>query len=102
MNFAIVQKSVMLIRIGHTCVALKHKKTDLSLETSSEINFKFVNCLPLTKQIGNIKCVVIFDISRFFDNFLLPNQVDLSAHCSYYFSTSNALRLRCNNTLIFL
>ena len=45
MNFATVRaqkKLVMLIRIGHTCVALKHKKTDLSLETSSEINFKFI------------------------------------------------------------
>ena len=46
----------MLIGIGHTCVALKHKKTDLSLEKSSEINFEFIkfvkeklNCLPLTK-----------------------------------------------------
>ena len=37
----------MIIIIGHTCVALKHKKTDLSLETSSEINFeiKFVKDL---------------------------------------------------------
>ena len=48
----------MLIRIRHTCVALLHKKTvlSLSLETSSEINFesiKFVKkgkCLPLTKN----------------------------------------------------
>ena len=49
------RKFVMLIRIGHTCVILKHKKTDLPLETSSEINSKFiifvknVNYLPLTK-----------------------------------------------------
>ena len=55
LNFAIVhaqEKIAMLIKFGHTCVALKCKKTDLSLETSSEINFefiKFVNCLPLTK-----------------------------------------------------
>ena len=48
-------KIVMLIRISHTCVALKHKKTVLSLETSSEINFesknllKIVERLPLTK-----------------------------------------------------
>ena len=37
-----------------------------------------------------------------FDNFVLPNQVDLSAHCFYHFSTSNFHILRCNNTLIFL
>ena len=55
------------------------------------------------KQTGNIKCLVIFDLSRFSITFFhLPNQVDLSAHCSYHFSTSNMLRLRCNNTLIFL
>ena len=29
-------------RIRHTCVALIHKKTVLSLETSSEINFEFI------------------------------------------------------------
>ena len=55
LNFAIAherKKIVMIIRIGHTCVALKHKKTDLSLETSSESVSKFVNiCIlsPLTK-----------------------------------------------------
>ena len=36
------KKIVILIRIGHTCVALKHKKTDLSLETSSEINYEYI------------------------------------------------------------
>ena len=70
LNFAIThaqKKVVLLIRICHTRVALKHNKTDLSLETRSEINFEFiklVNCLLLTKQIGNIKCLVIFDLSR--------------------------------------
>ena len=58
LNFAIAQaqkKIVMLIRFRHTCVALLHKKTVLSLETSSEINFEFIKfvkkgkCLPLTK-----------------------------------------------------
>ena len=51
-NCACAKKIVMLIRIRHTCVALIHKKTVLSLETSSEINFEFiktVKCLPLTK-----------------------------------------------------
>ena len=45
MNFAIgheQKKIVMIIRIGHTCVTLKLKKTELSLETSSEINFEFI------------------------------------------------------------
>ena len=52
MNFAIahaLKKIVMPIRIGHTCVALKHKKTDLSLETSSEINFEFINFMKKCK-----------------------------------------------------
>ena len=55
-NCACAKKIVKLIRIRHTCVALIHKKTVLSLETSSEINFEFikfvkknVKCLPLTK-----------------------------------------------------
>ena len=56
-NGSCANKIVMIIRIRHTCVALIHReKTVLSLETSSEINFKFikfvkkkVKCLPLTK-----------------------------------------------------
>ena len=55
-NCACAKKIVMLIRIRHTCIALIHKKTVLSLETSSEINFEFikfvkniVKCLPLKK-----------------------------------------------------
>ena len=49
------RKIVVFIRIGHTCVVLTHKKTDLPLEISSEINSEFiklvknVNYLPLTK-----------------------------------------------------
>ena len=59
LNFAIAhvqKKIVMLISAGLSNVTIKHKETDLSLETSSEINFeliKFVkncNCLPLTNQ----------------------------------------------------
>ena len=45
LNFAIAhaqKKIVMLIRIRHICVALLHKKTVISLETSSEINFEFI------------------------------------------------------------
>ena len=55
-NGACAKKIVMFIRIRHTYVALLHKKTVLSLETSSEINFEFIKfvkkgkCLPLTKK----------------------------------------------------
>ena len=47
----------------------------------------------------------MFDKLRFitiFGKFIFPNQVDLSAHCSYHFPTSYVFRLRCKNTLIFL
>ena len=37
-----VPKNVMRMKIGHTCVGLKHKKTDLSIKTWSEINFEFI------------------------------------------------------------
>ena len=52
LQLPICKKGCLLIRIGHTHVALKLEKTDLSLKTSLEIIFqfnKFVNCLPLTK-----------------------------------------------------
>ena len=54
-NCACAKKIVMLFIIRHTCVALLHKKTILSFETSSEINFEFIKFskkgkfLPLTK-----------------------------------------------------
>ena len=63
-NRACTKKIILLTRIGHK----KHTKTDLSQETSSEINFefiKFVNCLPLTKTNGEFKCLVSFDLSWF-------------------------------------
>ena len=41
-NCACAKQIVILIRISHTCVALIHKKTVLSLETSSEMNFEFI------------------------------------------------------------
>ena len=47
-------------------------------------------------MFGNLRLITIFD------NFLLPDRVDLSAHCFYHFRTNNVLILRCNNTLIFL
>ena len=53
LNFAIAhaqKKIVMLIRIRHTCVALLHKRTVLSLETSSEINFGFIEFVKKGKM----------------------------------------------------
>ena len=47
-------------------------------------------------MFGNLRFITIFD------NFLSPNQLDLSAHYFYHFSTSNVLILRCNNILIIL
>ena len=52
-NFAIAhaqKKIVKLIRIRHTCVALLHKKSVLSLETSSEINFEFIKFVKNRKM----------------------------------------------------
>ena len=46
-------------------------------------------------MFGNLLFITIFD------NFLLPNQEDRSAHCFYHFSTSNVLILRGNNTIDF-
>ena len=62
------KKIIMLIKIRHTCVAFIHKKTVLSLETSSEINFEFIkfvnkNCKMF--PFDNIKYLVIFDLLRF-------------------------------------
>ena len=39
----------MLIRICHTCVALKDKKTDLSFERSAEINFEIIKFVKKCK-----------------------------------------------------
>ena len=36
------KKNVTLIRICHNCVALKHKKTDLSFETRAGISFEVI------------------------------------------------------------
>ena len=44
------KKIVKLIRIRHACVALLHKKTVLSLETSSEINFEFIKFVKKRKM----------------------------------------------------
>ena len=51
-NCACAKKNVMLIRIRHTCVALLHKKTVLSLDTSSEINFDFINFVKKKENVS--------------------------------------------------
>ena len=59
LNYAIAHVQKQTVTLIKICI--KHKKTNLSLETSAEINFeiikfikKNVNCLPLTKQIGTM------------------------------------------------
>ena len=62
---------------------------------------EFCNCACAKKDCY----AYLFDVhvSQFsITFFLLPNRVNLSAHRSYHYSTSNVLRLRCNNTMIFL
>ena len=49
-NCVCAKQIVMLFRIRHTCVALLHKKTVLSLETSSEINFEFIKFVKKKKM----------------------------------------------------
>ena len=52
LNYAsahVQKKIITLIRICHTCVGLKHKKNDLSLETSTEINFEFIKFVKKCK-----------------------------------------------------
>ena len=103
--------SFLCLKLYSLNFAIAQAKKMLSIESSTllvrnqfriyEVCKNFVKCLPLTKPNRNIKYLVIFDLSRFsITFFLLPNQLDLSAHCSYHFSTSNVLRLRCNNTLM--
>ena len=60
------KKIVMLIRIRHTYVALIHKKTVLSLKTSSEINYEFIKFLKKCKMspFDNIKYLVIYHYFR--------------------------------------
>ena len=52
-NCACAKKIVMLIRIRHTCVALLHKKTVLSLETSSEINIEFIEFVKKKENVSH-------------------------------------------------
>ena len=71
----------MLIRIRYTCVTLLHKKTVLSLETSSEINFesiKFVKkgkCLALTKTNREYYINITFPDWVIVENFILRNVI---------------------------
>ena len=57
-NCACAKKVVMLIRIRHTCVALIHNKTVLSLETSLEINFE--EFLAIRRAISLKETFVLF------------------------------------------
>ena len=74
------KKIVMLIRIRHTCVALLHRKTVLSLETSSEVNFQFIKfvkkgkCLPLTKANREYYINITFPESVIVEN-IIPRNV---------------------------
>ena len=90
-EFACAKKIVMLIRTRHTCVAFIHKKTVLSLETSSNINFEFIIIVkkkckmsPFDKNNVEYKTFDNLPFITIFDNFfLLPNQADLSAHLPF-------------------
>ena len=46
-------------------------------------------------MFGNLRFITSFY------SFLLPNQVDLSVHCFYHFSTSNVFILRWKNTFSY-
>ena len=80
-NCASAKKIVMLIRIRHTCVAFLYKKTVLSLETSSEINFEFIKfvkkgkCLPLTKTNREYYINVTFPDWVIVENIILRNVI---------------------------
>ena len=55
LNFAIAhsqKKIVMLIRIRHICVALLHKQTVLTLETTSEINFELIKFIKKKENVS--------------------------------------------------
>ena len=71
----------MLIRIRHTCVALLHKKTVLSLETSSEVNFEFIKfvkkgkCLPLTQTNREYYINITFPDWVIVENITLRNVI---------------------------
>ena len=61
----------MLFKIVQNCVASNSRKLLRYLKQALKSVFnlsnllKIENDLPLTKQIGNIKCSVILDLSRF-------------------------------------
>ena len=76
------KKIVMLISIRHTCVALLQKKTVLSLETSSEINFEFIKkkiktgkCFPLTKTIMEYYINIMFPDWVIVENIIPRNAI---------------------------
>ena len=97
-NCACAKKIVMLIRIRHTCAALLHKKTVLSLKTSSEINFEFIKfvkkgkCLPLIIYKYNI-------LERVLVENIIPRNVIINRgeaeveECYIYFIIPNIIPL---------
>ena len=61
---------VCLSEIRHTCVTLLHKKTVLSLETNSEINFEFI------KFVKKGKCLALTQTNReYYINITFPDWV---------------------------
>ena len=54
-NSACAKNIVLLIIIRHTCVALLHNKTVLSLETSSEINFEFIKSVKKKRKMSHFE-----------------------------------------------
>ena len=97
-EYRCLSKLVIIVLHKNIRKLLNHLK-QAKKSISNLTNLKNIeNYLPLTKTnreyqiFGNLQFITIFD------NFLLPNQEHLSAHCFYHFSTSNVLILRCNNT----
>ena len=71
-----------------TCVALLYKKTVLSLETSSEINFEFIKfvkkygkCLPLTKTNREYYINITFPDWVMVEN-IIPRNVIINLSCA--------------------
>ena len=106
LNFAIAhaQKKIMLIRIRHTCVALLQRKTVLSLETSSEINFEFIKfvkkgkCLPLKKTNREYYINITFPDWVIVENIISGNHIPWDdifdyhpiRECNMYFIIPNS------------
>ena len=111
-NCVCTKKIVMLIRIRHTCVALLHKKTVLSLETSSKINFEFIKfvkkgkCLPLTKTNREYYINITFPDWVIFKNIIQRNAIiTFPEECDYHISRDDIFDYHpireCNMYLLY-